>query len=1278
MQPATTISGTVYAGAGTTTPLSDVCVVAEPKAFNASDENDYYTATTTSAGTYELTHVAPISGGYTVYFRDCGAPVTYVPQYYGGDYSLASASTLTPTVAAPSSGIDGHLTGGGAIEGTITDASGQAITSGVCADAETQDGTDGSYGSQSASVSGSGAYEIGGLPSGDYSVSFYDCGPRNDLSQTLPGTVHVTIGQPTTGVNVSMQPAATISGHVYGGAGTGTPLGGICVVATDDTTGQLQTEEVYTAADGSYTFDHILPSDSYTVQFDNAPQFTGCVVSGVGVDYAGQFYDGVADAAQAAPVTATVAVPATGIDAHLSGGGPVTTITGGPANDAQTNATTATFAFAANESGATYECALDSGTYTACTSPFTTGTLANGNHTFSVEATADGVTEAHPPSVTWTIASSSSNSTAQGTVNAGEPFSSDPGGQPSASTPVVTNITLPAAGELTLTNQPSTTQSANGYTVIGQQVDIAATAPDGTGSITGTAADPIKLSFLIAASEIPAGTPASGLTVERNGVPAGNCTGPAGSAVPDPCVSSRSTLAGGDVEIDVLTTHCSTWNIVTTPEAPKAGSPGPVLSGTAAVGSMLSTTTGSFSGTGLTYSYVWLRDGSPITGAGDLPSYKVVPADAGHALSVQVMATNGGGSASATSNSLDVPAAPVAGSPGPVLSGTAAVGSMLSTTTGSFSGTGLTYSYVWLRDGSPITGAGDLPSYKVVPADAGHALSVQVMATNGGGSASATSNSLDVPAAPVAGSPGPVLSGTAAVGSMLSTTTGSFSGTGLTYSYVWLRDGSPITGAGDLPSYKVVPADAGHALSVQVMATNGGGSASATSNSLDVPAAPVAGSPGPVLSGTAAVGSMLSTTTGSFTGTGLTYSYVWLRDGSPIGGAAGSSYMVVSADAGHALSVQVTATNGGGSATSAASNSLDVPAAPVAGSPGPVLSGTPAVGSMLSTTTGSFTGTGLTYSYVWLRDGSPISGAGDLPSYKVVSADAGHALSVQVTAMNGGGSATSATSNTENVPDITPMVVSAPVISGTPAVGSTLNASTGAFVGGGLTYSYVWLRDGSPIGGATGSAYSVVSADAGHALSVQVTATNGLGSVPATSAAVSIPAPSSSGGGSSGSAATSNSSSGSGGSSGSGSSSGSASNASSSSGGSGGVSASSTRSPGLVLRLAPLKLPRLKKLLKSGLDLAPTCTVACILTIRLTVGEAEATKLHLTKRRTVVVIATAQARLSGAGPEAVVIHLTSKARRALAGTGRLTATLTVMASGGGVTSTVTRSLTLRK
>ena len=80
-------------------------------------------------------------------------------------------------------------------------------------------------------------------------------------------------------------------------------------------------------------------------------------------------------------------------------------------------------------------------------------------------------------------------------------------------------------------------------------------------------------------------------------------------------------------------------------------------------------------------------------------------------------------------------------------------------------------------------------------------------------------------------------------------------------------------------------------------------------------------------------------------------------------------------------------------------------------------------------------------------------------------------------------------------------------MSGTAAVGSLLTASNGTFSGSGLTYTYQWLQDGNAIAGATNSTYTVVAADAGHDLSVQVTASNGGGTATATSSAISIPAP---------------------------------------------------------------------------------------------------------------------------------------------------------------------------
>jgi hypothetical protein len=64
-----------------------------------------------------------------------------------------------------------------------------------------------------------------------------------------------------------------------------------------------------------------------------------------------------------------------------------------------------------------------------------------------------------------------------------------------------------------------------------------------------------------------------------------------------------------------------------------------------------------------------------------------------------------------------------------------------------------------------------------------------------------------------------------------------------------------------------------------------------------------------------------------------------------------------------------------------------------------------------------------------------------------------------------------------------------PTVAGIPVTGQTLTGSTGTWSTAGLGFAYQWLRDGSPIAGATGAAYALVAADAGHAITVRVTAT---------------------------------------------------------------------------------------------------------------------------------------------------------------------------------------------
>jgi alpha-L-rhamnosidase len=77
----------------------------------------------------------------------------------------------------------------------------------------------------------------------------------------------------------------------------------------------------------------------------------------------------------------------------------------------------------------------------------------------------------------------------------------------------------------------------------------------------------------------------------------------------------------------------------------------------------------------------------------------------------------------------------------------------------------------------------------------------------------------------------------------------------------------------------------------------------------------------PQVSGTPTVGSTLTASAGSWNTAGLGFTFQWSRDGTPIAGATGPSYVVAAADVGAGLTVQVTASKPGrppGVATSAA------------------------------------------------------------------------------------------------------------------------------------------------------------------------------------------------------------------------------------------------------------------------------------------------------------------------------------------------------------------------
>ena len=86
-----------------------------------------------------------------------------------------------------------------------------------------------------------------------------------------------------------------------------------------------------------------------------------------------------------------------------------------------------------------------------------------------------------------------------------------------------------------------------------------------------------------------------------------------------------------------------------------------------------------------------------------------------------------------------------------------------------------------------------------------------------------------------------------------------------------------------------------------------------------------------------------------------------------------------------------------------------------------------------------------------------------------------------------------------------PVNTSAPVISGTIGLGNTFTCTTGTWTGDPtITYAYQWKRNGTNIGSATSSTYTLVGADSWSTLTCAVTATNSITSTSATSNGILI------------------------------------------------------------------------------------------------------------------------------------------------------------------------------
>lgn len=603
-----------------------------------------------------------------------------------------------------------------------------------------------------------------------------------------------------------------------------------------------------------------------------------------------------------------------------------------------------------------------------------------------------------------------------------------------------------AAGLSTPVNEPAVSTLADGQVfVAGGFSDTTFSSPVGNTQILSPASPPtVQITSAPSGDVSEFADNSVGFSISRGTAPIATTTCTL-NGTPTPCgneVADLNDLQPGQYQFVVTSTGLdgllsqasASWTVVKSIEV---STPGPAITGNPVVGSVLTSSTGTFLGSGVTYTYQW--DDCDTNGAnchevsqdGAASTYVATASDVGQTLVAIVTATNSAGSVQEQSAASPVIESPVvASTPAPVISGQTVVGQTLSATQGTFTGgTVNSYAYQWYRGAGNGTPIGTDATYTTTSADIGQVIHVIVTARSETDNTNwATEDSADfgpiVVDPPTAASPAPTISGSSKVGATLNATNGTFVGSAITVSYQWERCDSSgnncegIEGATSA-SYTLVGADTGSTLVVVTTASNTSGTANETSSdfgpiTLD---APSASSPAPVISGQGQVGSTLTATSGTYGGGPMTLSYQWEACDStgancePIAGANNQSYVVASSDVGSVLVAMTTAENASGlvSEYSAALGPIGE-APPAASTPLPAISGQAQVGSTLETNAGVFTGGAASISYQWQRCDSaganctPIEGATS-PSYAIASGDAGSTLEVVTTAVNASGEA---------------------------------------------------------------------------------------------------------------------------------------------------------------------------------------------------------------------------------------------------------------------------------
>ena len=524
------------------------------------------------------------------------------------------------------------------------------------------------------------------------------------------------------------------------------------------------------------------------------------------------------------------------------------------------------------------------------------------------------------------------------------------------------------------------------------------------------------------------------------------------------------------------------------------------ITGTVRVGMLLTPTALSYSTNAGSVSpaltYQWYRNGVAIAGATG-GTYTAVAADYATKLQVRVSAAVPGFVTSSVLSPLSVAvakgvllgdhAAPVVTKNGalvPLLTAAPAVGSFTDSI-------GLVPAYQWYRNGVAIAGA-TLPSFQLTAADYNKNVYVRLIMSKLNYTSvtllSEFKNYSLVPDLLV-----PTFTGTVAQGQLLTADARTFTADGGpvttdSLSYQWLRDGLAIASA-TTDSYTLAAADLGKTISVKVTATYAGflQSVSTSAGTQKVGVTAFADAAVPV--GVSQAGMVLTAVPGVAAGPGVTLAKQWYRNGVAIYLATGPMFTLTAADYGKTIAVRVIASKATVTTVVGFSPAVNYSVTPTGAL---TITGTVRVGMVLTPTSLSYaTNAGpvsLTPTYQWLRNGIAITGATG-GTYTTVAADFNTKIQVRVSAAVIGflPSIVLSSPTVLVAKGVLTGTMAAPTVTSNPVTMKLSAALTpGSIDQTGLVLAYQWYRNGVAIYLATGSSYTLTSADYGKDIKVRV------------------------------------------------------------------------------------------------------------------------------------------------------------------------------------------------